>query len=38
MNPTDVIKSFRQGAANNCASIAIIKAAIHRYGIDNVFA
>ncbi|HRG88092.1 MAG TPA: hypothetical protein PLW44_03670 [Chitinophagales bacterium] len=38
MNPTDVIKSFKQGAANNCASIAIIKAAIHRYGIDNVYA
>jgi hypothetical protein len=34
-----IIEGFSQGAANNCASIAIIKAAIHRYGgARNVFA
>ena len=29
--------AFKQGAAKNCASVAIIKAGIYKYGIGNVF-
>jgi hypothetical protein len=39
MKPTNIqlIKAFNQGAANNCASIALIKAAIEVHGTDGVF-
>ena len=32
-----IVSSFWQGAANNCASIALIKAAFLKYGYKNVF-
>jgi hypothetical protein len=31
------IDLFYQGGANNCASIALIKAAMHKYGRDKIF-
>lgn len=34
---TEIIKSFKQGGAGNCASISVIKLAIAHYGIDHVF-
>jgi hypothetical protein len=40
MTNYDIIQSFRQGTVEeggNCASIALIKAAISVFGIDNVF-
>lgn len=32
-----IINSFCQGAANNCASVALIKAAMNKYGYKNIF-
>ncbi len=32
-----IVRSFHQGAANNCASIAIIKAAMLRFGYDKMY-
>lgn len=32
-----VMSSFSQGSANNCASVALIKAAMYRYGYENIF-
>lgn len=34
---TDIIQSFKQGKRGNCVSIAVIKSAMHLYGIDNIF-
>jgi len=33
----DLASAFYQGAANNCASVALIKAAMVRYGYNNMF-
>jgi hypothetical protein len=33
----DIIKAFWQQGANNCASIALIKAAVSTFGVNNVF-
>jgi len=33
----DIIKAFWQQGANNCASIALIKASIETFGLNNVF-
>jgi len=33
----EVVNSFYQGKANNCASIALIKAAMDKYGYKNVY-
>ncbi|MBB6330862.1 hypothetical protein HNP24_001812 [Chryseobacterium sediminis] len=33
----DLIQSFWQQGANNCASIALIKAAIGTFGLNNIF-
>ena len=32
----EIIESFKQGSTN-CASISVIKLAISKYGLDNVF-
>lgn len=32
-----IISSFYQGSANNCASIALIKAALYKYGFNKMF-
>jgi hypothetical protein len=32
-----IVSSFSQGSANNCASIALIKAAMLKYGYKNMF-
>jgi hypothetical protein len=32
-----VLSSFYQGSANNCASIALIKAAMYKYGYNQIF-
>lgn len=37
INEMDLLKSFKQGGAGNCASISVIKLAIAYYGIDKVF-
>lgn len=37
MTNIDLIKSFNQGPTGNCVSIAIIKAAIEIFALDNVF-
>lgn len=33
----NILKSFYQGSANNCASVALIKAGMHRYGYNKMF-
>jgi hypothetical protein len=37
MNNIEIIKSFRQGGEGNCVSIAIIKAGIEIFGLNNIF-
>lgn len=37
MNNREIIKAFRQGGTGNCVSIAIIKASIEIFGLENVF-
>ncbi len=37
MNNKELIKAFKQGGTGNCVSIAIIKAGIEIFGIDNIF-
>jgi len=37
MNNKELIKSFRQGGTGNCVSIAIIKAGIEIFGLNNIF-
>lgn len=32
-----VVSSFCQGSANNCASVALIKAAMYKYGYNKIF-
>lgn len=36
-NDFSIAKSFRQGNANNCASVALIKAAMLKYGYNRIF-
>jgi hypothetical protein len=37
MDYKDIIKSFRQGGTGNCVTIAIIKAGIEVFGVNNIF-
>ncbi|MDN3494191.1 hypothetical protein [Winogradskyella bathintestinalis] len=37
MDNKELIKAFRQGGTGNCVSIAIIKAGIEIFGINNIF-
>lgn len=37
LNDFNVLSSFCQGSANNCASVALIKAAMAKYGYNNIF-
>lgn len=37
MNNKELIKAFKQGGTGNCVSIAIIKAGIEIFGINNIF-
>jgi len=33
----NILSSFCQGSANNCASVALIKAAMYKYGYNQIF-
>lgn len=37
MNYMDIIRSFRQGGTGNCVTIAVIKAGIEIFGLNNIF-
>ncbi len=37
MDTKTMIRSFKQGGTGNCVSVAVIKAAVQIFGLDNVF-